>query len=102
MLKYLSVYSLLSVATMLLSLASNLIGQLAGARARHWLHRSLLCNLLRCPIKFFDTTPIGRVIDRLSTDIAVIDKVTSGDRRRDLFNPYISPSSYLCFCGSNF
>ncbi|KAK3919142.1 ATP-binding cassette sub-family C member Sur [Frankliniella fusca] len=74
MLKYLSVYSLLCVITMLLSLSSNLVGQLAGARARHHLHRNLLSNLLRCPIKFFDTTPIGRVIECFSTDIAVIDK----------------------------
>lgn len=75
MLRYLFIYSALSVGTMLLSLFSNLVGQLAGARARHWLHQNLLSNLLRSPVKFFDMTPIGRVIDRLSTDIAVIDKV---------------------------
>ncbi|KAJ1532152.1 hypothetical protein ONE63_000776 [Megalurothrips usitatus] len=54
--------------------AAHRAWRLAGARARHRLHKSLLSNLLRCPVKFFDTTPIGRVIDRFSTDIAVIDK----------------------------
>jgi ABC-type multidrug transport system fused ATPase/permease subunit len=72
---YLLVYGALSVASILLSLLSNSIGQYAGARARRVLHDRMLHNILRCPVRFFECTPVGRIINRFSTDMSVIDKV---------------------------
>ncbi|XP_063225209.1 ATP-binding cassette sub-family C member Sur isoform X2 [Bacillus rossius redtenbacheri] len=71
---YLMVYAALSVASILLSLSSNAIGQYAGAQARRTLHDKMLCNILYCPMRFFESTPVGRVINRFSTDMGVIDK----------------------------
>ncbi|PSN38190.1 hypothetical protein C0J52_15039, partial [Blattella germanica] len=71
---YLMVYGALSVASIILSLSSNGIGQYAGARARRVLHDSMLSNILRCPVRFFECTPVGRIINRFSTDMSVIDK----------------------------
>jgi ABC-type multidrug transport system fused ATPase/permease subunit len=73
---YLLVYGTLSVASILLSLLSNSIGQYAGARARRVLHVRMLHNILRCPLRFFECTPVGRIINRFSTDMSVIDKVS--------------------------
>lgn len=73
---YLLVYGALSLASVLLSFSSNGIGQYAGARARQVLHESMLRNILRCPVRFFECTPIGRIINRFSTDMSVIDKVS--------------------------
>jgi ABC-type multidrug transport system fused ATPase/permease subunit len=72
---YLLIYGALSVASVLLSFSSNGIGQYAGARARRVLHEQILHNILRSPVRFFECTPIGRIINRFSTDMSVIDKV---------------------------
>ncbi|XP_069691069.1 ATP-binding cassette sub-family C member Sur isoform X2 [Periplaneta americana] len=71
---YLLVYGILSLASIMLSLSSNGIGQYAGARARRVLHDHMLHNILQCPVRFFEYTPIGRIINRFSTDMSVIDK----------------------------
>ncbi|KAJ8315796.1 hypothetical protein KUTeg_007946 [Tegillarca granosa] len=37
------------------------------------LHRNMLHNVLRSPMSFFDTTPVGRIVNRFSQDIDTID-----------------------------
>lgn len=41
------------------------------------LHRLLLEKVLRSPIQFFDTTPLGRIVNRFSKDIDTIDATIS-------------------------
>nr|XP_053630896.1 ATP-binding cassette sub-family C member Sur-like [Cherax quadricarinatus] len=71
---YFSIYALLSVISILLSLSTNLLAQFAAGRGRRRLHQDMLENLVRCPIRFFDTTPAGRIMNRFTTDTAMIDK----------------------------
>ncbi|XP_038068619.1 ATP-binding cassette sub-family C member 9-like [Patiria miniata] len=42
-------------------------------RAAKGLHHRLLRNIIRVPLRFFDTVPIGRVLNRFSNDTALID-----------------------------
>ena len=37
------------------------------------LHERLLDNILRLPMSFYETTPLGRIVNRFSKDIDVID-----------------------------
>ncbi|XP_019854605.1 PREDICTED: canalicular multispecific organic anion transporter 2-like [Amphimedon queenslandica] len=38
------------------------------------LHNGMLSNILRSPMSFFDTTPLGRILNRFSKDIYMIDE----------------------------
>lgn len=42
-------------------------------RAAKKLHQDLLVHGLRSPMSFFDSTPVGRILNRFSKDIDVID-----------------------------
>lgn len=37
------------------------------------LHKYILTNILRSPLAFFETTPVGRVLSRFSKDVDVVD-----------------------------
>ncbi|CAF3567650.1 unnamed protein product [Adineta steineri] len=37
------------------------------------LHNKMFLRLIRCPISFFDTNPIGRILNRFTSDIAIMD-----------------------------
>ena len=39
-----------------------------GLRASKRLHRALLRRVLHAPVSFFDTTPVGRIVQRFSKD----------------------------------
>ncbi|KAK0424597.1 hypothetical protein QR680_008742 [Steinernema hermaphroditum] len=47
------------------------IGTLHASRV---LHKALLNNVIRLPMSFFDTTPLGRIINRFSKDVSVVDE----------------------------
>ena len=46
---------------------------LSGLRAAHVLHNEIVHAVLRLPMAFFDTTPIGRLLNRFSKDIDTLD-----------------------------
>ncbi|GFH29935.1 uncharacterized protein HaLaN_28686, partial [Haematococcus lacustris] len=43
-------------------------------RAARVLHRALLASLLSAPMAFFHTTPLGRIINRLTKDTSDVDR----------------------------
>ena len=54
-----------------------LVGSLALAKgsidASVKLHKEVLFRILRSPMMFFDTTPIGRIVNRFAKDVDVVD-----------------------------
>ena len=48
---------------------------LGSVRAGCILHASLMRNIIASPMIFFDTTPVGRVLNRFSKDVDVIDNM---------------------------
>lgn len=71
----LGVYATLGILQGLLVMLSALTMAVGGVQAARLLHHSLLHNKMHSPQSFFDTTPSGRILNRFSKDIYVIDEV---------------------------
>lgn len=71
---YLMGYLGLSVFCIVLSLVTNMSAQLVSLRSVKVFHNNMIDNIVQCPMRFFDSNPIGRIINRFSSDMGVIDK----------------------------
>ncbi|KAG8321749.1 Canalicular multispecific organic anion transporter 1 [Homalodisca vitripennis] len=74
---YLSVYAALGVGQAIFNMVSNLSLSLGCLFAAAWLHNTMLQRVLRAPMSYFDTTPLGRIINRFSKDIDTCDTMLS-------------------------
>ncbi|KAG0018663.1 hypothetical protein BGZ81_010115 [Podila clonocystis] len=74
---YLGVYILLSILTIILVAVTNLYTILVGLRASRVLHERLLHKIIRAKVRFYDTTPMGRIANRFSSDVSTVDEEVS-------------------------
>ncbi|KAF9333900.1 hypothetical protein BG006_003010 [Podila minutissima] len=74
---YLGVYILLSVCTVILSASSSLCTILGGLKASRAMHEQLLHKITHAKVRFYDTTPLGRIINRFSSDMSSVDEDVS-------------------------
>ncbi|KAF9909311.1 hypothetical protein EC991_008822 [Linnemannia zychae] len=71
---YLRGYGMLVLLYMALNVTVNYVTEaVCGIQASKVLHEKLLDRVLRLPMAFFDTTPMGRIVNRFSSDIYSID-----------------------------
>ncbi|KAG0355144.1 hypothetical protein BGZ54_001279 [Gamsiella multidivaricata] len=74
--EFLGVYAALIFAYMVINIGSSYIAMvIAALRASAGLHERLSAKILRLPMSFFDTTPLGRIVNRFSMDIFSVDEV---------------------------
>ncbi|XP_067673483.1 multidrug resistance-associated protein 1-like isoform X3 [Haliotis asinina] len=71
----LGVYGALGFSQGLLIMACALATQISGIAASRNLHHEVIVSLLNTPLSYFDQTPIGRIMNRCSDDIAELDLV---------------------------
>uniref|UniRef100_A0AC35TJK4 Multidrug resistance-associated protein 1 n=1 Tax=Rhabditophanes sp. KR3021 TaxID=114890 RepID=A0AC35TJK4_9BILA len=69
----LSVYGGLGIMESLAFVLSMTTLIFGGLNASKRLHTPLLINILHSPMEFFDTTPIGRILNRFGKDVDVVD-----------------------------
>ncbi|KAF2794971.1 ABC multidrug transporter-like protein [Melanomma pulvis-pyrius CBS 109.77] len=70
---YIGVYAALGASQALLMFAFSIAVSVFGTEAgKIMLHRAIT-RVLRAPMSFFDTTPLGRITNRFSKDIDVMD-----------------------------
>ncbi|DAZ98872.1 TPA: hypothetical protein N0F65_002597 [Lagenidium giganteum] len=74
---YVYVYIALNSVYAALMLARELLVFLNGVRASQYLFQRLLTAIVRSPMAFFDTTPLGRIVNRLSSDVYMVDETIS-------------------------
>jgi ABC-type multidrug transport system fused ATPase/permease subunit len=70
---YIIIYALFGIG-IIISKNLRLIVTFFGAlKASHNLHRNLLKSVLYSPLRFFEVTPVGRILNRFSKDIQIAD-----------------------------
>lgn len=70
---YIGVYVALGFVQALLLFIFSLMLSVLGTNASKAMFRQAMTRVLRAPISFFDITPLGRIINRLSRDVDVMD-----------------------------
>ncbi|KAG0245754.1 hypothetical protein BGX31_006228 [Mortierella sp. GBA43] len=70
---YLFVYALISIASSLAQIGQAVIVYYGSLRAARLLYKKMLLTVVRAPLRFFDTTPVGRIMNRFSKDFETID-----------------------------
>ncbi|OWK62309.1 Canalicular multispecific organic anion transporter 1 [Lonchura striata] len=68
------VFGALGVSQALFLLFATMLSAQGTVRASRVMHQQLLSNILRAPMSFFDTTPIGRIVNRFAKDIFTVDE----------------------------
>ncbi|KAJ2962176.1 hypothetical protein NQZ79_g2672 [Umbelopsis isabellina] len=71
---YLGVYFLIGVVTMVFASLRNYILYMGSLEASRKIHNTLINRILRAKVRFFDVTPLGRIINRFSSDMETIDQ----------------------------
>jgi ABC-type multidrug transport system fused ATPase/permease subunit len=74
----LGIYSALSIVSscgVLLRSVALLYGSLRSSRN---LHHGMMDTVTHAPMSFYDTTPLGRIVNRFSKDIYTIDETLPG------------------------
>ncbi|XP_051546145.1 ATP-binding cassette sub-family C member 8-like isoform X1 [Myxocyprinus asiaticus] len=71
---YLLVFSVLCCLGIVLCLVTSVAVEWTGLGVAKDLHHHLLKNIILAPMRFFETTPLGSIINRFSSDTNTIDQ----------------------------
>lgn len=74
----------------------TLIFKTAAVSAAALIHQLLLSNIIRSPQGFFDTTPLGRILARFSSDTITVDSTIP-----DLFDMMMRTALTVIFMQKN-
>ncbi|KAF9430408.1 hypothetical protein BGZ94_006978 [Podila epigama] len=70
---YLLIYALISIGASFAHIVQTIIVFYGSLRAARLLYKKLLFAVVRAPLRFFDTTPVGRIMNRFSKDFETVD-----------------------------
>ncbi|CAG5119470.1 unnamed protein product, partial [Candidula unifasciata] len=70
---YLAIYGILGIVQLVLLIGFYYLFWTRMVMAGRNLHSEMTSRIFRAPMSFFDTTPIGRIINRCSRDIEIVD-----------------------------
>ena len=71
---YLGIYAVLGILYMAITLAREGVLFAGSLTASKRIHRQLIESVCRAKFRFFDTTPLGQIMNRFSKDIEAIDQ----------------------------
>jgi ABC-type multidrug transport system fused ATPase/permease subunit len=76
---YLSVYIVLAVISALLGTARYFYIYTGSIRASRRLFDDLCFTILRTPLRWMDTVPLGRILNRFTADFNIVDSRLAND-----------------------
>ncbi|KAG2237662.1 P-loop containing nucleoside triphosphate hydrolase protein [Thamnidium elegans] len=76
---YLSIYCLITMVNIVIGTSRFAVLYWGALGANKALYAQLLHRVFRAPLRFFDTTPIGRILNRFSKDFETIDSNIPND-----------------------
>ncbi|XP_078076758.1 ATP-binding cassette sub-family C member 8 isoform X4 [Mustelus asterias] len=71
---YTIVFSILCCLGIVLCLVTSIAVEWTGLKVTKELHKSLLNKVILAPMRFFETTPLGNILNRFSADTNIIDQ----------------------------
>lgn len=72
------VFGSIALVSLLLTIASSFCFYLAALKASENLHDQMTTTVMKAPVLFFDTNPVGRILNRFSKDIGCMDDLLPG------------------------
>lgn len=66
-------YGVAALISLIFQMANKFFWLKRGIKAGIELHDNMLKNILKAPVRFFDTTPVGRLLQRFSRDLEAVD-----------------------------
>ena len=91
----LGVYAALGFGEAFFLLITTVILSIATLLGSRLLHIEMLANILRAPMSYFDTTPMGRILNRFSRDIDVCDTMLQMNIRITTINLFRTLVSFI-------
>ena len=92
---WLVVYLLISLAGAFSVLSYISLGYYASLKASRRLFVAMLARLTRAPTRFYDVTPIGRILNRFTADISTVDSALQESARAALTGIFTFAASFL-------
>lgn len=74
---YAAIYGLTVLVTILVHFLRGYIYVKTTVKGANWCHNQLLQNVVRFPMDFFDCNPVGRILNRFSSDMDEVDSSLS-------------------------
>ena len=71
---FLGFYGLMGVGQVVLVTAMNLTLAYSALKASRRLHQGILINVMHLPMQFFESSPLGRIMNRFSKDVNSVDE----------------------------
>ena len=70
----LAIMGALTAYIIFIYIVKNIVFSHIMVRASHRFHNKMLDRIVKNPVQFFDTNPLGRILNRFSNDLGVLDK----------------------------
>ncbi|KAL8279625.1 hypothetical protein RQP46_007938 [Phenoliferia psychrophenolica] len=81
---YMGLYAALGVTSCIFTFVAGTVTVTAGTIASGSLHRNAINAVLAAPVSMFDTTPMGRILNRMSKDVDSLDNRLNDSLRMTL------------------